>query len=81
MLGDARLSCRLGVGVYLGIPKYAWSCTTLGRFPPRASSHLEGTRERALTSSSDTMYLSITLRLSTPPRNLQLNILVRNGKQ
>jgi hypothetical protein len=33
------------------------------------------------TFLSDTMYLSIVFRNSTPPQNRQLNILISNSKQ
>jgi len=40
-----------------------------------------GTLGKLLAFLSDTMYLLISFRMSTPPQNRQLNILIGNSKQ
>ena len=39
-----------------------------------------GRAQQGKTHSSDTMYSSKSLRMSTPPPNRQLNILISNSK-
>ena len=47
---------------------------------PHVNLHIEGVWSR-IEVLSDTMYLLISLRESTPPQNRQINILFSNSKQ
>jgi hypothetical protein len=50
-------------------------------FETRSICALARRTRHVFANSSDTMYLLISFRKSTPPQNCQLNILIRNSKR